>query len=56
MPRLPVNLHQKVREILPHVDPLPPEADTPLAHFARSGTDLWNLLLYVERNFGQLPL
>jgi hypothetical protein len=56
MPRPPINLNQKVREILGHVDPLPPEADTPLAHFNRSGTDLWNLLLYVERNFGQLTL
>jgi hypothetical protein len=56
MPRLPINLHQKVREILSHVDPLPPEADEPLAHFTRSGSDLWNLLLYVERNFGQLSL
>jgi hypothetical protein len=56
MPRPPINLNRKVREILAHVDPLPPEADTPLAHFNRSGTDLWNLLLYVERNFGQLSL
>ena len=27
-----------------------------LAHYNRSSTDLWNLLLYVERNFAQLPL
>jgi hypothetical protein len=56
MPRPPINLNRKVREILAHVDPLPPEADTPLTHFNRSGTDLWNLLLYVERSFGQLSL
>lgn len=56
MPRPPINLHQKVRDILGHVDPLPPEADTPLTHFRRSGADFWNLLLYVERNFGQLAL
>jgi hypothetical protein len=56
MPRRPINLHRKVREILSHVDPLPAEADTPLAHCNRSSTDLWNLLLYVERAFGQLPL
>jgi hypothetical protein len=56
MPRPPINLNQKVREILAHVHPLPPEADAPLAHYNRSGTDLWNLVLYVERNFGQLPL
>jgi hypothetical protein len=56
MPRPPIDLNQKVREILSHVGPLPPEADAPLAHYNRSSTDLWNLLLYVERNFGQLPL
>ena len=56
MPRLPINLHRKIRDILTHVNPLPAEAETPLAHYNRSNTDLWNLLRYVERNFGQLPL
>jgi hypothetical protein len=56
MPRPPIDLHRKVREILAHVDPLPAEAGTPLAHYNRSSTDLWNLLLYVERAFGQLAL
>jgi hypothetical protein len=56
MPRPPVDLHRKVREILDHVDPLPAEAGAPLAHFNRSSTDLWNLLLYVERAFAQLTL
>ena len=56
MPRPLIDLHQKIREILAHVDPLPAEAGAPLTHYNRSGTDLWNLLLYVERAFGQLPL
>lgn len=56
MPRPPINLHRKIRDILSHVGPLPAEAGTPLAHYNRSSTDLWNLLLYVERNFAQLPL
>src|SRR5262245_377177 len=56
MPRPPIDLHQKVRDVLAHVNPLPAEAGTPLAHYQRSSTDLWNLVLYVERNFGQLPL
>jgi hypothetical protein len=56
MPRPPIDLHQKVRAILAHVDPLPAEAGAPLAHDYRSSTDLWNLLLYLERAFGQLPL
>lgn len=56
MPRPPIDLHRKVRDILTHADPLPAEAGTPLAHYNRSCTDLWNLLLYVERAFGQLFL
>jgi hypothetical protein len=56
MPRPPLDLNQKIREMLTNVGPLPPEADAPLAHYNRSSTDLWNLLLYVERKFGQLPL
>ena len=56
MPRPPIDLHQKVRDILAHTDPLPAEAGAPLAHYDRSSTDLWNLLQYVERAFGQLPL
>jgi hypothetical protein len=56
MPRPPIDLHQKVREILAHVDLLPAEAAAPLAHYNRSSTDLWNLLLYVERAFDQATL
>jgi hypothetical protein len=56
MPRPPIDLHQKAREILAHVNPLPAEAGAPLAHYNRSSTDIWSLVSYVERNFGQLPL
>jgi hypothetical protein len=56
MPRPPIDLHQQIRKILAHVDPLPAEAGAPLAHYNRSSTDLWTLVSYVERNFGQLPL
>jgi hypothetical protein len=55
MPRPPIDLNRKVREILAHADPLPAEASTPLAHCNRSSTDLWNLLLYVERNSNPAP-
>jgi hypothetical protein len=54
MPRPPIDLHQKVRDILAHVAPLPAEAATPLAHCDRTSMDLWNLLRYVERVFRQL--
>jgi hypothetical protein len=56
MPRQPIDLHRKVRDILAHVAPLPAEAGTPLAHCDRTSIDLWNLVRYVERAFGQLPL
>ncbi len=56
MPRPPIDLDRKIRDILTHVVPLPREAEAPLPHYKRSGTDLWNLLLYVERNFDQLQL
>src|SRR5947209_4869789 len=50
MPRPPIDLGRKVKDILQHVGPLPPEADSPLAHYTRSATDVWNLLAYLERN------
>ncbi len=53
MLRKPTNLHQKIRDILAHADPLPAEARAPLTHFERSIADFWNLLLYVERAFDQ---
>lgn len=54
MPRPPINLTQKLKGILKHVEALPPEADAPLSHYQRSGTDCWNLLQYTERNLGRL--
>ncbi len=56
MPRPPIDLNRKVREIVGHVEPLPAEAATPLRHYERSSTDLWNLVCYIERAFGQLLL
>jgi len=55
MARPPVDFLSKVRDILQHVEALPPEAATPLAHYLRSTTDLWNLREYVERNLVQRP-
>lgn len=53
MARPPTSLGRKIRGILKHVEPLPPEAGVPLLHYQRSGTDLWNLLEYVRRAFDQ---
>ncbi len=49
MPRPPIDLECKIREMLQHVDSLPPEADTPYQNYERSVTDLWNLRSYVQR-------
>jgi hypothetical protein len=56
MPSQPIDLHQKVKEILQHVGPLPAEASTPLTHYERSTTDAWNLIGYVGRNLGKLSV
>ncbi len=44
MARPPIDLRQRIKDILTHVDPLPREAETPLPHYRRSGIDMWNLL------------
>jgi hypothetical protein len=48
MPRPPINLHQKVREVLQHTSPLPPEADRPIQHFERSLNAGLLLLNYID--------
>jgi hypothetical protein len=53
MPRPPVDLHAQLREIVTHVEALPAEAQTPLGHFTRTSSDVWNLYLYLERNLPQ---
>jgi len=56
MPFAPLDLNQKIRDILAHVAPLPVEAENPHTHYQRSRADLWNLFLYVKQNFARLPL
>src|SRR5436189_5288692 len=56
MPFSPIDLAQKIREMIAHVDPLPPEAGAPLTHYERSILDIWNLLSYFESNLSRLPL
>ncbi len=56
MPRTPIDLSQRIKDILTHVGPLPSEAENPLPHYRRSGIDTWNLLAYIERNFGRLTV
>jgi hypothetical protein len=44
----PVNLHERIRDVLASVRPLPPEANSPIAHFRRTSSDLRNTLDYLE--------
>lgn len=48
MPRPPVDLARKIKDILQHVQPLPDEAKAPIIHYRRTGTDIWTSLAYVE--------
>jgi len=44
-----VNLHQKVRDILSHLAPLPIGADSPIQHFSLTSGDIERTLDYLER-------
>jgi hypothetical protein len=48
LPRPPINLHQKVREVVQHVSPLHAEADRPVQHFERSVNAGLQLLAYLD--------
>jgi hypothetical protein len=47
--RKPTDLHAKVREILRHSQPLPPEAAYPLQNYENAVNTNWRLLDYFER-------
>jgi hypothetical protein len=49
MPRPPIDLDRKIREILQHTQTLPTEAAVPISHYRRTSNDLWNLLEYIDR-------
>lgn len=56
MPRPPIDLPRRIKDILHHVQDLPAEASSPLAHYKRTSTDIWNTVQYVERAFDQVSL
>jgi hypothetical protein len=53
MPRPPIDLARKIKDILQHVQPLPDEAKAPILHYRRTSTDIWGSLAYIERAFGK---
>lgn len=50
MPRPPIDLRSKIKEIPKHISALPVEATSPKRHYEKFTNDTWNLLLYFERN------
>jgi len=48
MPRPPIDLHQKVRDLLTHVGPPPQESDRPLDHFEHSANETLALIKYID--------
>jgi hypothetical protein len=52
MSRPPIDLARKIKDILLHTEPLPDEARSPILHYRRTGTDIWNALGYVEKALG----
>ena len=53
MGRPRIDLREKVTEIANHAEPMTPESGTPLKHYIRSVSDLWNLRKYVEKKIQQ---
>src|SRR5947209_8786787 len=53
MPRPPIDLVRKIKDILQHSQPLPEEVRAPILHYRRTGADIWNSLAYVEGAFEQ---
>ena len=50
MARRPIRLGDKLREMLTHVQELPPEADTPRSHYVHSVIDIWDMYEAIEAN------
>jgi hypothetical protein len=53
MPRPPIDLARKIKDILRHVRPLPDEAKAPILHYRRTSADISSSLAYIERAFGE---
>lgn len=51
MPGRPrTNLHRKVKEVLSHTRPLPPESESPIAHYEKAANSNISLIKYVENH------
>ncbi len=53
MPRPPIKLGRKIKDILRHTQPLPDEAKAPILHYRQTVAEIWGALAYVERAIDQ---
>jgi hypothetical protein len=53
MPRPPIDLARKIKDILRHTQPVPDEAKAPILHYRQTVADIWGALAYVERAIRQ---
>jgi hypothetical protein len=53
MPRPPIDLTRRIKDILHHVQPLPGEARAPILHYRLTGAAIWASLAYIEGAFEQ---
>ncbi len=53
MPRPPLDLSRKIKDILRHTQPLPDEAKAPILHYRQTVAEIWGALAYVERAISQ---
>lgn len=54
MPRPPIDLTRKIKDILTHTQELPEEAKAPILHYRRTKTDIATSLDYVHSAFRRL--
>jgi len=53
MPRPPIDLARKIKDILQHVQELPDDAQSPILHYRRNAAEIWGSLAYIERTINE---
>ncbi|HEY8749767.1 MAG TPA: hypothetical protein VIM11_17420 [Tepidisphaeraceae bacterium] len=56
MPRPPIDLHKKVRELIDHTAPLPVESFRPIEHYERYTNDCFSMISYVDRHIDPIGI
>src|ERR1700677_1577895 len=53
--RPPIDLREKILDILSHTEPLGPEAQSPISHYRLAVNSNFNLINYIEDHFVEGP-